>query len=129
LEAIFSSSRLTIDSSHANSPNYGKHWTLEKVAEMFAPDESTVNTIKQWLIDFGIPTDRITHTDNKGWLAFDAMTEDAEGLLQTEYHLYEHIDSGHVTPVCDRSVNFRCRAIQCVNMPKLSRSKTYSRTP
>lgn len=72
---------------------------------MFSPDEISVNAVKHWLIDFGIPENHITHTENQGWLAFDATTEDAEGLLHTEYHLYEHIDTGHVTPACDMYVH------------------------
>lgn len=52
--------------------------------------------------DFGIVPPRVTLSQNKGWLAFDASTEEAEKLLHTEYHLYEHTSLGHVTPACER---------------------------
>ncbi|CZR58938.1 related to tripeptidyl-peptidase I [Phialocephala subalpina] len=91
---------LLMDVSHPESPNYSKHWNSEEVVEMFAPEQSTVDTVRTWLIDSGIDASRITHSDNKGWLAFDATTEEAETLLLTEYHLYGHVD-GHMTPACE----------------------------
>jgi tripeptidyl-peptidase-1 len=69
---------------------------------MFAPDQETVDMVRQWLVDFGIDNRRITHSDNKGWLAFDASTNEAERLLHTSYDLYEHSTTGHVTAACDR---------------------------
>ncbi len=71
---------------------------------MFSPDEETVDAVRDWLIDFGIDPKRIVHSDNRGWLAFDATTEEAEGLLHAEYHLYEHSSMGHMTAACDRYV-------------------------
>ena len=72
---------------------------------MFAPGQETVDAVRDWLTDFGIASERITHSDNRGWLAFDATTAEAEGLLHAEYHLYEHATLGHVTPACDRYVS------------------------
>lgn len=69
---------------------------------MFAPEQKTVDTVKQWLTDFGIDDVRIIHSENKGWLAFDATIEEAERLLHTSYDLYEHSTTGHITPACDR---------------------------
>jgi tripeptidyl-peptidase-1 len=71
---------------------------------MFAPVQKTVDMVKEWLTDFGIDAKRITHSDNKGWLAFDATTAEAEGLLHAEYHFYEHTAKGHVTPACERYI-------------------------
>lgn len=68
---------------------------------MFAPEEKTVETVRQWLTESGIPPERITHTDNQGWLAFDATAEEAEDLLHTEFHAYEHGATGHVSASCD----------------------------
>lgn len=69
---------------------------------MFSPHQSSVDTVKEWLHAFGIDPERIAESDNKGWVAFDATTEEAEGLLHTEFHLFEHTSTGHVTPACDR---------------------------
>lgn len=92
---------LTIIRSHPDSPNYSKHWPSEKVVDMFAPEQVTVDTVRAWLIESGLDPQTITHSDNKGWLAFDVTVELAERLLLTEYHLYEHED-GHKTADCER---------------------------
>ena len=69
---------------------------------MFAPEDETVEVVKAWLIDSGIAGERISQSDNKAWIAFDATTEEAEGLLHTTYHGYEHLSSGGLTLACDR---------------------------
>jgi tripeptidyl-peptidase-1 len=72
---------------------------------MFAPSGETVATVREWLVASGITRERITHSDNQGWLAFDATTDEAEKLLHTEYHAYEHGPTGHVAPACDAYVS------------------------
>ncbi|MCJ1310955.1 hypothetical protein MMC25_004624 [Agyrium rufum] len=90
-----------MDVSHPDSANYGKHWTPEQIVDMFKPAEETIETVRNWLIAAGIDARRITHSDNKGWLAFDATTEEAESLLQTEYHHYEHAEKGMKQKACE----------------------------
>jgi len=88
--------------SHPDSPDYGKFWSSDKVIESFKPSDETVTAVRDWLINVGgIHDARITHSDNKAWLAFDATTEEAERLLRTEYHEYEHSSTGHVYAACD----------------------------
>jgi tripeptidyl-peptidase-1 len=41
------------------------------------------------------------HSDNKGWLAFDATVEEAEKLLLTEYYEHEYCHSSSVRLGCD----------------------------
>ncbi|KAK0115982.1 hypothetical protein ONS95_013021 [Cadophora gregata] len=89
-----------MDISHPDSPNYGRHWTSEEVIRKFAPTQGTVDAVTAWLTTSGINAQRITHSENRGWLAFDATTEEAEGLLHTKYHLYEHVE-GHLSPACE----------------------------
>ena len=69
---------------------------------MFAPSDVAVAAVRNWLVASGIAAERITHSDNKGWLAFDAPAEEAESLLHTEYHVYEHKSSGHTATACDQ---------------------------
>ncbi|KAK5994176.1 Aorsin [Cladobotryum mycophilum] len=71
--------------SHPSSAKYGQHWSQEEVIKAFQPSHETVQSVKRWLIDSGIQEDRITHSENKGWLAFDASVGEVEGLLHTEY--------------------------------------------
>lgn len=90
-----------MDVSHPTSPNYGKHWSPEKVAEHFQPSENAIAAVRQWLESAGIEPGRVTQSDNKGWLAFQATTAEAEGLLHTTFHAHEDAVTGHVQPACD----------------------------
>ncbi len=69
---------------------------------MFAPAEDSVNAIKEWLANSGIDNSRVVHTDNKGWLAFDASVEEAERLLLAEFYEHEHQYSDKVKVGCDQ---------------------------
>ncbi|KAK0634553.1 peptidase S8/S53 domain-containing protein [Bombardia bombarda] len=72
--------------SDPRSPQYGKFWTSDQVIAAFQPSETAVETVTKWLADSGIAKNRITHSDNKAWLAFDATVDEAESLLHTEYY-------------------------------------------
>lgn len=69
---------------------------------MFAPPEDTVAAVKGWLTSYGIHGSRIVHSDNKGWISFDATAEEAEGLLLAEFHEHEHKHGPKVRVGCDR---------------------------
>ncbi|KAH6655934.1 putative protease S8 tripeptidyl peptidase I [Truncatella angustata] len=88
-----------LDISHPKSPNYGKIWTPEDVIAAFQPSDTAVQAVRDWLASHGIVD--VTHSENKGWLAFDAPASQVEALLKTEY--YEHADqiTGGVVPACD----------------------------
>jgi tripeptidyl-peptidase-1 len=81
-----------MDVSDPRSENYGKFWPAEKVHETFAPSKEAVDEVKRWLDSFGIAHHRVAHSVNKGWLAFDALSHEAERLLGTEYYEYHHKD-------------------------------------
>ena len=49
-----------------------------------------------------IANERITHTQNKAWLAFDASTSELESLLHTEYHEHHDQASGRAMISCDQ---------------------------
>ena len=68
---------------------------------MFAPSESSVAGVRNWLIESGIASHRIVHSDNKGWLAFDATAEEMEGILNAEYHLYDHTSKDEMAAGCE----------------------------
>jgi tripeptidyl-peptidase-1 len=68
---------------------------------MFAPATETVQAVRNWLTMFGIHESRIVHSDNKGWLAFDATVEEAEKLLVTEYYEHEHRHRSNIRVGCD----------------------------
>lgn len=90
-----------MDVSHPESANFGKHWTAKQVAETFAPSETTVNSVIEWLQNSGISGDRISRSQSLGWLQFDATVPEAESLLKTKYYLHRH-ETGKPHVACDQ---------------------------
>ncbi|OOF99192.1 hypothetical protein ASPCADRAFT_140878 [Aspergillus carbonarius ITEM 5010] len=90
---------LLMEVSHPHSSRYGQHLSMEEVHDLFAPSRDTVETVRSWLESAGIAPSRISQSYNKQWLQFDANAAEVEQLLQTEYYIYEHTDTGrsHVT--------------------------------
>ncbi|KAI9688708.1 MAG: hypothetical protein M1822_001065 [Bathelium mastoideum] len=88
--------------SNPRSENFGKHWTPEEVIDALQPSKETTQAVRDWLTSNGISDSRITHSDNRGWFAFDATNEEAERLLYTQFYEFEHGDSGNIQPACDR---------------------------
>ena len=85
--------------SNPKSKNYGKHWSIEKVHETFAPSDESRESVMQWLSQNGIESvreEKALHT-----LAFDLPVADVEKLLNTKYYVYEHAESGDVHVACD----------------------------
>ena len=78
--------------AHPDSPNYGKHWTTQRVVEHFAPSRETINAVTDWLISSGVSRERLRLSNSRGWLEFNASVAEAESLLHTEYHVFEDTD-------------------------------------
>jgi len=72
------------------------------VVEAFRPSQQTEDEVRNWLINSGIPAQRITHTDNKAWFAFFATAAEAENLMFAEFHEFEDSVTGGVIPACDQ---------------------------
>lgn len=81
--------------SHPKSETYGKHLTPAEVVDTFAPSTETVQTVKGWLTGFGFSDERLKLSKNKGWLhVVNATAAEIESLLDTEYHVYTHMETG-----------------------------------
>lgn len=101
--AITTETDSNIYRSHPGSPNFGRHWTSDEVVAAFAPNNDTLETVRDWLVNTGgIPNHRITHSDNKAWFAFDVTTAEAERLLHTEFHEFVHGSTGNSMAACDQ---------------------------
>jgi tripeptidyl-peptidase-1 len=74
--------------SHPESPNFGQHWSAQKIAETFAPNQETVDAVREWLADAGIEDSK--QTQSKNWIVADVTVAQAEDLLKTTYYEYEH---------------------------------------
>ncbi|KAK3642200.1 Tripeptidyl-peptidase sed1 [Elasticomyces elasticus] len=87
--------------SSPDSASYGKHYSAESVADIFAPSAGAVAIVKAWLHAAGVEADRVSQSVNKQWLQFDAKTSEAEELLKAQYHFYEHGQTGKSSIACD----------------------------
>tara|TARA_R110002060_G_scaffold62870_1_gene72189 strand:- start:258 stop:584 length:327 start_codon:yes stop_codon:yes gene_type:complete len=93
---------IPLASSHPGSKKYGQHYSAEEVADIFAPSQEAVETVRGWLESAGIASENISQSVNKQWMQFDASVFDLESLLGTEYHEYEHSETGKTTVACDK---------------------------
>lgn len=91
-------------SSDPDSPNYGQHWSSRRVIDKFAPAAETVDAVRAWLVSSGIASEQITHSDNKGWLAFDVTASQAEELLYAEFHEWEDVKTRKTSVCCEKYV-------------------------
>ena len=85
--------------SHPASEKYGQHWSAKQVAETFQPASEAFDSVTEWLTSSGISPGRISKSQSLGWLNFDATVEEAENLLKTEYHVYQH-ENGQLQAAC-----------------------------
>ncbi|KAK3048434.1 hypothetical protein LTR09_010265 [Extremus antarcticus] len=94
-----------MDVSDPRSSSYGRYWSPEDIHDLFAPSEISVAAVKAWLEEAGITPDRVSQSINKQWLQFDSEPREAEELLKTRLHIYEHDTSGKTSVGCDESVS------------------------
>ncbi len=69
--------------------------TAHEVIDFFAPHESSVDAVVEWLVESGLSRDRIGHSVNKQWIQFDATAAEAEDLLYAEFWIFEHSSGSH----------------------------------
>ncbi|KAJ6179418.1 hypothetical protein N7519_009879 [Penicillium mononematosum] len=86
--------------SDPNSAKYGQYWSAEEVHELFAPSKDSVDSVRRWLQSSGIHESRIVHSDNKGWLAFDAYAHEVEDLFKAEFYEHEHASTSSMKIGC-----------------------------
>ncbi|EGP87472.1 unnamed protein product [Zymoseptoria tritici ST99CH_1A5] len=92
---------LLMQVSDPDSKSYGKFYSAEEVHDLFAPVKDSVDAVKQWLTSAGIEAKRISQSVNKQWMQLDLSASEAEQLLQTKYHFYDHPATGKTTIGCD----------------------------
>ena len=92
---------LLLEVSDPTSPSYGHHLTHQQLLDLISPTKSTINGVIDWLInDGGIPTTSIHHDQQSDWISVEMSVEQAEQLLSTEYHLYQHVTTGLIVTRC-----------------------------
>ncbi|KAI0775012.1 subtilisin-like protein [Trametes elegans] len=94
---------LLLDVSHPDSANYGQHWSPAQVAETFRPARESVDVVRTWLGESGVDAGRVRLSAGGGWVLANVTVAEAEGLLGTEYFVYEHAETGRVQVGCERA--------------------------
>ena len=92
---------LLMDVADPDSANYGKHWTAQEVAAKFGPARESVDAVSAWLAAAGIGADRHAVSPGAHWIKFDASLDEVEALLQTQYHVFDHVETGAEHVACD----------------------------
>lgn len=92
---------LLMDVSHPESPNYGKHWSMNKIAETFASSPKTIDVVRAWIMENGISHERIKLSKGLNWIKFNATVEEVESLLRTEYRIYTDVETGKDHLACE----------------------------
>lgn len=82
------------------------HYSAEEVHDIFAPSESAVDTIHQWLVSAGVHPEKISQSTNKQWMQLDLTASEIEALLNAKYHHYQNIETGHRQISTDEYVTF-----------------------
>ncbi|CEJ81196.1 hypothetical protein VHEMI01340 [[Torrubiella] hemipterigena] len=84
---------MLMEVSDPESAKYGQHYTQEEVSKAFAPEQKSVDAVKKWLVEAGIPADSIKAPASQGWLQFQTTVDKLETLLHTKYNVFEDRDS------------------------------------
>ncbi|OJJ43932.1 hypothetical protein ASPZODRAFT_101669 [Penicilliopsis zonata CBS 506.65] len=91
---------LLMEVSNYSSPRYGQYYSAQEVYDIFAPSEESISAVRGWLESAGIDAHRISLSTNKQWLQFDAEAGVLENVLDAEYYLYSHSDTGMSHVAC-----------------------------
>ncbi|KAH9949696.1 peptidase S8/S53 domain-containing protein [Amylocystis lapponica] len=88
--------------SEPASPSYGQHWSAAKIAETFRPSMDAVDAVRTWLFANGVPGHAIKLASGGAWMHADVAAADAERLMGTEYHVYQHRDGTEQVACADK---------------------------
>jgi len=87
--------------SDPGNPDFGRYLTSNEVVASFSPGPHVVGNVTAWIQDAGIPTTKIRRTPCGGHIFVEATAEEAEKLLNAEYHHYTHKRTGRVHVGCE----------------------------
>jgi tripeptidyl-peptidase-1 len=96
-----------MDVSNPASPNYGKHWTPQQIAETFAPSSETIHEVTTWLLASGITEEQISLSEGSAWIRVNATIEQTESLLHTKYKVRDWKPPDQAKLILTRSAGIR----------------------
>ncbi|PQE06032.1 tripeptidyl-peptidase 1 precursor protein [Rutstroemia sp. NJR-2017a BBW] len=82
--------------SNPSHERYGNHLSIDEVNSLVKPSTKTLDFAHEWLADNGIDASSLTYSGAKDWIHLTIPVKDAERLLDTEYHVYEHEDGSQL---------------------------------
>ncbi|CAK3814483.1 Tripeptidyl-peptidase sed1 [Lecanosticta acicola] len=87
--------------AHPDSPQYGQHLTAGEIHDIFQPSVETFESVRTWLVNFGVEEASILQFENRGWLAVNISVRKFEEMFKTELFEHEHIHSGQIRVGCE----------------------------
>lgn len=85
-----------LDVSDPDSPNFGKHWSAQKVAQTFSASSRSVDAVRQWLSAYSIDWRRVWQSRPPSWLRVNMTVAEAEKLLHTRLYTYANNYTGAI---------------------------------
>ncbi|OAA80230.1 tripeptidyl-peptidase 1 precursor [Akanthomyces lecanii RCEF 1005] len=83
----------TLEISDPYHADYGKHLTKAEVDALTAPTKDTVDSVTKWLSSHGVDAGQV----NSGFLTVSVSVDQAKKMLDADYGLYAHADTGRET--------------------------------
>ncbi|KAB5595344.1 Tripeptidyl-peptidase I [Ceratobasidium theobromae] len=80
--------------SDPNHPRYGQHLSAEEVNELIAPHEDSLSRVDEWLSSHGFEVSTLERSAGRDWVNVVVPVSKAEELLDAEYSIWEHTESG-----------------------------------
>ena len=80
-----------MDVSDPRSPNFGQHWSAEKVANTFSATPEAIEKVTSWLTDSGISIDRLSYAPGGNRIDLNASISEAQTLFRADYWVYQHV--------------------------------------
>jgi subtilase family serine protease len=100
--------------SDPDSPSFGQHWTLDKIAQFFAPPREGIRQVGRWLNSSGVPRSALRLSKDGTFLSFNASVGQAEQLLGAEFHLY-HSRNGATTQTASERYSLPSRVARYID--------------
>ncbi|TVY82948.1 Tripeptidyl-peptidase sed2 [Lachnellula suecica] len=82
------------DVSTPDHPEYGRHFNRLELRDHLAPSDESYDLVLKWLESKGLAEKSSVEDD---WIVVQGTTGDAEKLLDTEFGLFENLETGKFT--------------------------------
>ncbi|PPQ87241.1 hypothetical protein CVT25_004091 [Psilocybe cyanescens] len=80
--------------SDPDHKRYGQHLSREEVEELVSPHAESLDSVTTWLANFNVGEKNVTRSPAKDWIRMTLPVKTIEKMLDTTYHVWEHVGSG-----------------------------------